>query len=89
MRTKHALYQAHKYRIGLADTPDCICEEIADLQHIVLECPIYLHYINGLYKNLEKLKVKFPTNLDTLLSSGNINIYYAIYNYIKTIALDL
>ncbi|KAJ8910997.1 hypothetical protein NQ315_011262 [Exocentrus adspersus] len=36
MRSNHALYPQYNNRIGLTDTPYCICNEIADLQHMTL-----------------------------------------------------
>src|SRR3978361_260683 len=40
LRTNHALFGKHKYRLNLTETDQCVCGEVADLQHLFLECPI-------------------------------------------------
>lgn len=77
MRANHGLFQSHKYRIGLTNTQDCICGEIADLQHLIIECSNSDH--DDLLNKLRKLNIQFPINLASLLALNRIDIYNILY----------
>lgn len=81
LRSNHALFPSHKYRIGLVDSPECFCGEHGDLQHILLDCPQYIQSIDVLYQELISQGLKFPINLNLLLFSPNNKILWSIYNH--------
>uniref|UniRef100_A0A6P7F3K4 Uncharacterized protein LOC114326189 n=1 Tax=Diabrotica virgifera virgifera TaxID=50390 RepID=A0A6P7F3K4_DIAVI len=51
MRCNHALFAVYKCKIGLLDNNKCLCDEIADLQPILLECRLKKLEIDKLYQN--------------------------------------
>lgn len=84
LRSNHGLYKAHMYRIGLAETPMCeVCEEMEDMQHITLECVMNWDQLVLFIDNLVNLRVSLPINWKHLLAMNRIDVYKAIFNYLK------
>ncbi|KAJ8946481.1 hypothetical protein NQ317_003952, partial [Molorchus minor] len=60
IRSNHALYPQYKAKLGMSDSPLCICNEIADLQHILLECILESLNIDALYIDLLRENTPLP-----------------------------
>ncbi|KAJ8947325.1 hypothetical protein NQ314_008627 [Rhamnusium bicolor] len=89
IRTKHALYPQHKHRLGLSQSPECVCGEIGDLQHVILECSQYLSYIDSLYNELLSKGISLPINLDSILCKARLDVYLSIHNFVKNSRMSL
>ncbi|XP_018576554.1 uncharacterized protein LOC108915084 [Anoplophora glabripennis] len=83
LRTNHALYPKYQHKIGQTNNPNCLCGEIGDLQHIILECPLHITHRDLLLEEIYKLKAEAPFNLTTLLASDNLSIFNSIFGFIK------
>ena len=82
MRFNHGLFPAHLFKINLSDSRNCVCGEIADLQHMVLECREKQNIINILIEQLYKENIEKPFNLKYLLAIKNENVYRLLYKYV-------
>uniref|UniRef100_A0A6P7GNR1 Uncharacterized protein LOC114341057 n=1 Tax=Diabrotica virgifera virgifera TaxID=50390 RepID=A0A6P7GNR1_DIAVI len=38
IRSNHAMTPLYKYKIGLDENPYCLCGEVGDMNHVILEC---------------------------------------------------
>lgn len=84
LRSNHALYPAHMFRIQMKVSPLCeICEEVGDMQHIALECVLNWDKIEIFIENLVNSKVELPTNWKHLLALNRINVYKIIFQHVK------
>lgn len=81
MRLGHVCSPAHLARLKIVSSPCCECGElIADLNHIILSCPLFDS--DALYETLINLKIPFPTNTNCLLTDFRPNVYKALAEYI-------
>lgn len=87
LRSNHSLCLKHKYRLGLANTEFCICGELSDAQHIILECPQIDR--EELFNSLLDLKVPLPFNLPSLLALESIDVYNRLYQFIVSNKITL
>lgn len=80
IRTNHALYLKHMYVMKLSNTEECICGEIADLQHLFLDCPILDS--DTLISEIIQLGIQLPFNLPYLISQQRLDIYRLLYKFV-------
>lgn len=86
LRSNHALFPAHKHKMGLSETPLCeICETTADMQHICLECVMNWDKVNLLIDNLINLKIALPINWKHLLALNRNDVHRIIFQHVKAI----
>lgn len=79
IRTSHALCLKHMYRLNLSTTEECLCGEVADLQHIFFDCPNL--QCETLLDNLTSLGIQMPFNLSYLLFLNRIDIYRELFKF--------
>lgn len=85
MKLNHGCFPAHLFRIGINETPTCECDNltIGDLNHIFFNCSKHKNNSDKFMKKLVSLKVNLPTNISTLLSTFNKDIYDEINCFLK------
>lgn len=88
LRTNHALFGKHKYRLDLIETDQCVCGEVADLQHLFLECPILNS--SSCIEELARIKnITQPFNFQHLLALQRLDIYRVLYEFSRRAGLNL
>lgn len=86
----HGLFPAHLYKLQLISSPNCGCgNELADLNHLLLECVKHYHLRELMITELIKLKVLQPMNMVQLLRTNDIRVYRTIYNYIVNTGIKI
>jgi len=83
MRTLHCRTPTHLYRMNISDTNLCSCGEIGSLNHVILECPSRKPQVEKLQNKLIQLKINPPWEIHKLMSTGNIQVYNAIYQLVR------
>lgn len=79
----HGQTPAHLYRLGIIESAACSCgTEVADANHIVLECSKHRNNREDLMRDLIRLKVPQPTNLIEILKTNDILVYKALLNFL-------
>ena len=82
MRLGHVCTPAHLARMHIVNNDMCECgTDVGDLNHIFFTCPIYDHV--SFLSDLLSYRVPFPTSINTLLSTNDINVYRILSMYIS------
>ena len=81
LRSQHALYPKHKKKIGVQNVENCECGEMGDLDHYILGCSKHRLFLRTVYQALDNM-AQLPFNINSLLSSGNMQIYRVLYKFI-------
>lgn len=80
LRTNHIICPKYKHKIGQLDDPNCnICIELADPQHILLQCSLNTNNINQFITQINNSKIPSPFNLANLLTYEKV--FKIIYNH--------
>jgi ribonuclease HI len=84
MRIGHTYTNLHLSKINVLQNSMCDCnKDSASLDHLIFACPLNdEESINTLFKELTKLKVKFPVNILTLLEEMDENVLDLIFDFI-------
>uniref|UniRef100_A0A6P7F497 Uncharacterized protein LOC114325765 n=1 Tax=Diabrotica virgifera virgifera TaxID=50390 RepID=A0A6P7F497_DIAVI len=84
LRFGHACYPSHLYKINVIEDNNCKhCGKQGDLDHIFFECTKFQQHSNSLYKNLIKLDMHAPFNIQSLLATGSQQIYNIIIDFLS------
>ena len=91
LKLNHGCFPAHLCKIGIKDTPYCPCDNasIGDLNHIFFSCDNHSPIIKEFEDRLKTLKVQFPINIVSLLSTENKDIYDAIVAFVRKAAISI
>ncbi|XP_014241970.1 uncharacterized protein LOC106662412 [Cimex lectularius] len=91
IRSNHGLWGAHMCRIGLKESPNCItCGYPEDLNHIVMECPRFENARGKLLNGIDALTdPDRPYSLETLVASGNKEVYALLFWFLKASNLKI
>lgn len=86
----HGRYPAHLYRIGIIDSPACLCgHNYADINHIIFNCHLNKNKTDKLLNELCEEKIELPTSISILLATAKKSIYDKIIRFLIEIGLKL
>lgn len=84
MRSNHYHLAASLARLGIIQDPMCKCNESEEnLNHVILKCKLYNEQRITLIKDLEKMKISEPLNIETIITEPNIDACKCILNFFK------
>ncbi len=87
LKTGHAIYPAHQYKIGLRENPFCECSsdnQIADLNHIFFNCNKYNQQQLFLRNSLITDHCIYPPySLPSILSLNDEDILKLLFKYLS------
>ncbi|XP_024082361.1 uncharacterized protein LOC112126790 [Cimex lectularius] len=85
IRTNHGLWGAHRFRIGVRDSPNCAtCDKPEDLNHLIMECPEHEERRKIFLERIYSLQcVAKPFSLESLISEGRDAVYMLLYQFTK------
>lgn len=91
LRLNHGCFPAHLFKIGLNNTSLCSCDNssVCDMNHLFFSCKNHPQVIAEFETFLKTLSMQFPTNITSLLSSHNKQIYDAIVNFIRQARISI
>ena len=85
-RSGHGGVASRLFRFGIVNRPLCKCGDIEDVEHFLLQCPIYNQQRNKLIYNINQLKLNQRLDIKLLLgvskNSENIQNIIIFYIYI-------
>lgn len=91
LKLNHGCFPTHLFKIGIKDTPYCPCDNssLGDINHIFFSCTSHLQIKKEFETCLKSLGVQFPTNIVSLLSTQNKEIYDAIVAFLRKASISL
>lgn len=89
LRANHGLFPAHKFKIGLADTPFCSCNEIGTIEHILLECSNFINDRNEFLNTLYKTDIIKPFNTNAIIFSQCTNVIILTCKFLRKIGINI
>lgn len=88
IRLNHCSTPAHLNRIKVIDSDLCSCGERGDINHIFFYCSNHSNQSTLLYHNITKI-IPAPINLETALSSNNIDVYILLTKFLQDLNINL
>lgn len=91
LKLGHAKIPSHLHKIGVLNSQNCTCDNIsvADLNHIFFACKNHSDTISEFMFLLNAKNVQFPTNLTTLLSSNNKEIFDMLVRFLEKVKISI
>lgn len=77
------------YKTRQQNTPDCTCGQFGNINHVLLECPIIADSTNIFYRDLQKLQVTFPINVEFLITQKDAPIIKALHRHVSRCKMKL
>lgn len=90
LKMNHGLFPSHLNKIGLRDTPFCLCDDhsIGDLNHLIFSCPLNTSHRIELMDVLKRY-VQLPVSTVSLMCTDNISILRALYLYTRLSGISI
>lgn len=89
-RANHYSLNESLYRINVVNSPLCKCEQShQNINHILFQCSLYNEYRVKLLRELAKINLRLPLNVDNIISQPNIPACIAMLNYLKQCKLKV
>ncbi|KAJ8914858.1 hypothetical protein NQ315_014871 [Exocentrus adspersus] len=77
LRSSHCLHPYHRHKMKLSENPNCMCGELGDLQHWVMECPLIdQEQLNIMFTNLINLNIPVLRNTQLIVTTGGITVKF-------------
>ena len=89
-RSDHYHLAASLARIGIVPNPKCICNKADQtLNHVLWQCSLYDAERIELIKDLRKIKLQLPLNVETIIATPHITACKLICNFLAKCNLDV
>lgn len=81
-RSHHYSLNESLKKIGVSASPNCECQEIQNLNHVLWQCHLHQEQRDRLIKKLAMLKLHPPFDIDSFLFPPNIEVLQNIYSFL-------
>lgn len=89
LKFNHGIFPAHLAKIGITEDNRCVCGQEGSINHIFFGCELYAAQRQNLLQTLVKISLKLPLNMNCVLSTENVEVYKAIYDFVKATNINI